>query len=104
MNATDTYPTPTRRLADAFHTPIVYVIDGDPSARTELDCLIRSAGWQVRAAGSAEEFLARPRLMVPGCLLVEPYLPGLSGLELQRLILDRTELPVIFMSAYPICD
>ncbi len=99
MNATDTYPT--RRLADAFHAPIVYVVDGDPSARRELECLIRSAGWQVRAAASAEEFLMRPRLMVPGCLLVEPYLPGLSGLELQRLILDRTELPVVFMSAYP---
>jgi FixJ family two-component response regulator len=81
--------------------PIVYVVDGDHSARKDLEYLIRSAGWQARAATSAEEFLARPRLLAPGCLLVDQCLPGLSGLELQRLVLDRSEMPIIFMSSWP---
>src|SRR5215813_1271492 len=79
-------------------TPVVFVVDGDPSIRDALDVLIRSAGYQPRTAASAEEFLARPRVMSPGCLLVELHLPGLTGLGLQRLVSDRTEMPIIFMS------
>jgi FixJ family two-component response regulator len=81
-------------------TPIVYVVDGDAASRETLELTIRSAGWQPRMAGSAEEFLTRPRTMTPSCLLAEQRLPGLSGLELQRLVLDRTEMPVIFLSAH----
>jgi FixJ family two-component response regulator len=81
-------------------TPIVYVVDSDTSAREALELTLRSAGWQPRMAGSAEEFLTRPRTMTPSCLLVEQRLPGLSGLDLQRLVFDRTEMPVIFLSAH----
>jgi FixJ family two-component response regulator len=77
---------------------VVFVVDSDPSIRDALDVLIRSAGCQPRTAASAEEFLARPRVMAPSCLLVELQLPGLTGLGLQRLLFDRTELPIIFMS------
>jgi FixJ family two-component response regulator len=77
---------------------MVFVVDGDPSIRDALDVLIRSAGCQPRTAASAEEFLARPRVMAPSCLLVELHLPGLTGLGLQRLLFERTELPIIFMS------
>ena len=79
-------------------TPVVFVVDGDPSVRDALDLLIRSAGCQPKTASSAEEFLARPRVMAPSCLLVELRLPGLTGLGLQRLVSDRMEMPVIFMS------
>ena len=91
----------TRRPPDSVQTPLVYVVDGDPAARGELEYLIRSAGWQAALAASAEEFLAYPRVMAPGCLLVEQRLPGLNGLELQKRIVDRTEIPVIFTSACP---
>jgi FixJ family two-component response regulator len=75
-------------------TPLVFVVDGDRSVRDALDVLIRSAGYQPKTAASAEEFLTRPRVMAPSCLLVELQLPGLTGLGLQRLLLDRTELPI----------
>jgi FixJ family two-component response regulator len=68
--------------------------------REKLKSLIRSAGWQPNTASSAEEFMAHPRAMTPGCLLVELNLPGRSGLELQKLVFDRTEMPVIFMSRH----
>jgi FixJ family two-component response regulator len=80
-------------------TPIVFVVDPDASTRDTLASLIRSAGWEPRVAASAEEFLARPRSMTPGCLLVEIDLPGLSGLGLQNCVHSRVELPIIFMSS-----
>jgi FixJ family two-component response regulator len=84
---------------DSVETPAVFVVDGDAASRDSLDTWIRAAGWQPRMAGSAEEFLARPHVVAPCCMLVELNLPGLSGLELQKLVLDRTEMPVIFMSS-----
>ena len=78
--------------------PTVFVVDADASVREALEVVIRSAGWQPRTAASAEEFLARPRVLAPSCLMVELRLPTLTGLELQRLIAERTEMPVIFMS------
>jgi FixJ family two-component response regulator len=83
---------------ESFATPLVFVVDSDASVREALDSIIRSAGWQPITASSAEEFLAFPRVVAPGCLVTELSLPGWSGLELQRQVGDRAELPVIFMS------
>jgi FixJ family two-component response regulator len=78
---------------------VVFVVDGDESVRDALQTLIRSAGWEPRTAGSAREFLAQERVMTSSCLLVELDLPGSSGLELQQLVADRIDMPVIFMSS-----
>ena len=91
---------PGRNPSEPSDAPTVFVIDADASVRESLDVLIRSLGCQPIMATSAEEFLAHPRLITPGCLLTELRLPGLTGLELQRLIVERTELPVIFMSKH----
>lgn len=77
-------------------TPVVTVVDGDAAARTALLSLIRSAGWMARAFASAQEFLACPRSLSPGCLVVDVSLPDVDGLELQRRIADRVEMPIIF--------
>jgi len=79
--------------------PAVSVVDGDRATRERLQLLISSAGWQPRMSASAEEFLAAPRASTPGCLLVDMQLPGLSGLDLQSMVMDRAELPVVFMGA-----
>ena len=81
-------------------TPIVFVVDDDVSVRESLELLIRCAGWQPEILASAQEFLARPRLKVPCCLLLDVSLPGLSGLELQRQIAERTEMPIIFITGH----
>ena len=73
--------------------PVVFIVDGDEAARNELEALIRSTGWEVRTVASAEEFLTQERATTPSCLLVELELPGSSGLDLQRLVADRTDLP-----------
>jgi FixJ family two-component response regulator len=81
-------------------TPIVFVVDDDLSVRESLELLIRCAGWQPKISASAEEFLARPRVFTPSCLLLDVNLPNVNGLDLQRLIADRAELPIIFITGH----
>jgi FixJ family two-component response regulator len=78
---------------------MVFVVDADPRSREVLEELIVSAGLRCATAATAEEFLAYPPAMTPGCLLVDLNLPGIGGLELQRRVFDRTELPIIFVTA-----
>jgi FixJ family two-component response regulator len=76
----------------------VFIVDGDESVRNALAVVVRSGGWEPRTAASAEEFLAQERARTPNCLLVELDLPGSSGLDLQRRVADRVDMPVIFTS------
>ncbi|MGD1025533.1 MAG: response regulator transcription factor [Candidatus Sulfotelmatobacter sp.] len=82
-------------------TPIVFVVDDDISVRESLELLIRSEGWQPETFASAQEFLDYPRVLVPNCLVLDVSLPGLNGLDLQRLVAgDRTDMPIIFITGY----
>ena len=79
---------------------MVFVVDDDISVRESLELLIRNADWQPETFVSAEEFLARPRVHVPSCLVLDVSLPDLNGLDLQKRILDRTDMPIIFITGY----
>jgi FixJ family two-component response regulator len=80
-------------------TPIVFVVDHDASVRESLEVLIRCEGWQPKTFASAREFLACPRALVPSCLVLDVSLPGLNGLDLQKLVaVERTDMPVIFIT------
>lgn len=81
-------------------TPIVFVVDDDVSVRESLELLIRRAGWQPETFASAQEFLSRQRELVPSCLVLDVYLPDLNGLDLQKVVADRTEMPIIFITGY----
>src|SRR5262245_58225982 len=81
-------------------TPIVFVVDDDISVRESLELLIASAGWHAETFGSAREFLSRPRVSVPSCLVLDVSLPGLNGLELQQQLAERTDMPIIFITGY----
>jgi FixJ family two-component response regulator len=87
--------------ADSRATPIVFVVDDDVSVRESLELLIGSAGWYPETFASASAFLARPRVDVPSCLVLDVSLPDLNGLELQKRIADdRFDLPIIFITGY----
>lgn len=82
-------------------TPVVYVVDDDVSVRESLELLIRNEGWQAEIFASAQEFLDRPRVHTPSCLLLDLALPGLNGLELQkRVAVERKDMPIIFITGY----
>jgi FixJ family two-component response regulator len=79
----------------------VFVVDDDASVREALGSLIRSAGMKVETFASAQEFLARPPLDAPGCLVLDVRLPGLSGLDLQsRMAEINLELPIVFITGH----
>ncbi len=79
---------------------IVFVVDDDISVRESLELLIRAAGWHPETFVSASEFLARPRATVPCCLVLDVTLPGLNGLDLQSQLVERTEMPIIFITGH----
>jgi len=82
-------------------TLIVFVVDDDISVRESLESLIRCEGWQPQTFASAQEFLGYPRVHTPNCLVLDVSLPGLNGLDLQRLVADeRTDMPIIFITGH----
>ena len=81
-------------------TPTVFVVDDDISVRESLELLIRFEGWRPETFASAQEFLARPRVLTPNCLVLDVSLPDLSGLDLQELVADRVDMPVIFITGH----
>jgi FixJ family two-component response regulator len=87
---------------DVFRKPdvmsIVFVVDDDLSVRESLELLIKHEGWQPELFVSAQEFLSRPRAAVPCCLILDVNLPELNGLELQKQLVDRNEMPILFIS------
>jgi FixJ family two-component response regulator len=90
-----------RMLAVPPATPVVFVVDDDVSVRESLEPLIRCAGWQAETFASAGEFLSRPRVLAPSCLVLDVTLPDLSGLDLQsRIAVDRLDMPIIFITGH----
>lgn len=81
-------------------TPVVFVVDDDVSVRESLELMILAAGWHPETFPSATDFLARPRLGGPRCLVLDVSLPDLNGLDLQKRIVDRTEMPIIFITGF----
>src|SRR5215475_198480 len=82
-------------------TPIVYVVDDDVSVRESLELLVRHEGWQPETFESAQDFLSRPRILVPSCLILDITMPGINGLELQKQVAaERSDMPIIFITGY----
>ena len=81
-------------------TSIVFVVDDDVSVRESLELLLRTAGWRAETFASAQEFLGRPHPAVPCCLVLDVRLPGLSGLDLQKRLAERTDMPIIFITGH----
>ncbi len=80
--------------------PTVFIVDDDISVRESLQALVADAGWRPEVFASAEEFLAHPPEAVPGCLVLDMSLPDLNGLELQKRIAGRPDLPIIFITGH----
>jgi FixJ family two-component response regulator len=81
--------------------PVVYVIDDDLSVRGGLEDLLRSIGIAVRTFGSTRDFLSSERADAPSCIVLDVRLPGTSGLEFQRTLINSgVHLPIIFISGH----
>jgi FixJ family two-component response regulator len=101
MTATLTSDRHSPRPTASDRVPVVFVVDDDVSVRESLELMIRYAGWRCETFSSATEFLARPRIAAPSCLVLDVYLPDLNGLELQqRLASNRMDMPIIFITGH----
>jgi len=80
---------------------IVFVVDDDISVRESLELLLRHEGLEVATFDCAQEFLSRPPVTVPSCLVLDISLPGLNGLDLQkRVAVEQHEMPIIFITGH----
>jgi FixJ family two-component response regulator len=81
--------------------PVVFVVDDDPAMRDSLRWLIESTGLTVETFADAQTFLARIRPEVPGCLVLDVRMPGMSGLDLQAELARRgVGLPTIVVTGH----
>ena len=81
--------------------PVIFVVDDDESVCRSLRRLIQSVGLHVRTFNSANEFLDQGCHNMYGCLLLDARMPEMSGLELQKRLIDSgSKMPIIFMSAH----
>lgn len=80
-------------------TATVFVVNEDQATRESLSATITQEGWRPRIFALAEEFLAHPIELAPGCLILDVSLPDLSGLELQRRAAVKCpHIPTVFLS------
>lgn len=81
----------------------VHIVDDDASFRTALERRLRKAGYEVATYASAQQLLDRPPDQSgPGCIVLDVRIPGLSGPELQRRLIELgSTLPILFLTGYP---
>ncbi len=84
-----------------MHRDTVFIVDDDASVRDALSLLLSLRGYATATFSSAEDFLAAVRPEWRGCIVLDIRMPGMSGLELQRLMADGgPTLPVIVITAH----
>jgi FixJ family two-component response regulator len=82
-------------------TELIVIVDDDEPLREALGSILKAAGFPIDTFASAEEFLDSPQRRNTTCLLLDVRLPGMSGIELQRRLLDTNRsLPIIFVTAH----
>src|SRR5579863_6769268 len=80
---------------------VVFVVDDDVSIREALKNLFRSVRLNVKTFGTAQEFLSNWQADVSGCLVLDVRLPGISGLDLQRQLVEaNVQIPIIFITGH----
>jgi FixJ family two-component response regulator len=80
---------------------IVFIIDDDPLYRRSSERLVRSVGFDVQSFETARDFMSSRRPNVPSCLILDVRLPGLSGLDLQRVLTEAgVHIPIIFVTGH----
>ena len=81
--------------------PVVFIVDDDTSVRESLRLLVESEGWRAEVFESASQFLLRESdADLPHCLVLDVVLPDLNGCDVQALLVDRTALPIIFITGH----
>jgi FixJ family two-component response regulator len=82
-------------------TPVIFVVDDDPSVRKSLTRVMTSAGYAVEVFASARDFLAREPVVGPCCVVLDVRMPGLTGLDLQETLASAGHrMPIVFITGH----
>jgi len=82
--------------------PMISIVDDDISVRESTKELVESLGYEALTFASAEEFLGSQRVRDTSCLITDLQMRGLSGIDLQRRLVDEGRgIPTIFITAFP---
>ena len=80
---------------------LIRIVDDDDSLRDALRFVLETEGWRVAGHAGAREFLTRDAPSTPGCVVLDIRMPGMSGIEAQRAMLERgIDLPIIFLTGH----
>lgn len=80
---------------------VIYVVDDDASVLEALSSLVRSIGLQVRCFSSAHDFFDELDIRTHGCLILDVRMPEMSGLDVQKKLVDIGDtIPIIFISGH----
>jgi FixJ family two-component response regulator len=83
-------------------TSLVSVVEDDRYFRDSMSRLMRSLGYAVEVFSSAADFLASPRRLETSCLICDVQMPGMSGIDLHRSLVNAGRaIPTILVTAYP---
>jgi FixJ family two-component response regulator len=91
-------PTRAEEVIMGSPNQMVYVVDDDPTVCDALSSLLRANGKNVQALSSGAEFLSFERRDAGACLILDLRMPGMDGLEVQRLVSNEASIPVIFIT------
>jgi FixJ family two-component response regulator len=79
----------------------IAIVEDDSGMREALTRMLKAAGFETRGYCSAEAFLDDETPAAPGCVVLDVHLPGVSGLELQRRLVESGRArPVVFITAH----
>ncbi len=82
-------------------TSTIYIVDDDEAVRDSLRWLLEANGYRVKSFSGAEEFLQAYDPDQVGVLIVDVRMPGMSGLELQEVLISRqAPLPIVFITGH----
>ncbi len=70
-------------------TPCIYVVDDDQAVLLSVKAVVSELGFDVFCYPSADQFLAEAATERTGCLITDLQMPGISGLELQQILLQQ---------------
>jgi FixJ family two-component response regulator len=92
----------TRRIDQLQQGVLISIIDDDESVRSATRSLVRSLGFTAHTFASAEDFLISDSAKNSSCIITDIQMPGLSGVELQRLLIAQgNNTSLIFITAFP---
>lgn len=89
-------------MSETLHrTGIVAIVDDDEALREALASLLKASRFAIDSFSTAEAFLEFPRRIETRCLILDVRLPGMSGIELQKRLIDEGDrFPIVFISAH----